>query len=38
MISEGEMTMEEDRTDDIIREILDHWDDEDWEVSDCDEY
>lgn len=29
------MATEEDRTDDIIREILEHWDDEDWEVPDC---
>lgn len=29
--------MEEDRADEIIREVLEHWDDEEWEVPDCQE-
>lgn len=32
--SEGKMMLEEERADVIIREILDHWDDEEWEASD----
>ena len=32
--SEGGKMMEEDRTDEIISEVLEHWDDEDWEVPD----
>ena len=30
--SEEEMMLEEERADVIIREILDHWDDEEWEA------